>query len=101
MDAVVEISDSDDGALLLAMPWAAWRFVEVEPLHFRQLDGQFGIVFREDYRGRITQVITDLTPMFAFDKLKWYETPGFNMALVLGCVLTFLSMIPVVSIDGF
>jgi hypothetical protein len=25
----------------------------------------------------------------------WYETPGFNMMLALGCVLMFLSMLPV------
>ena len=36
--------------------------------------------------------------MFAFEKLDWYETPGFNMALALGCVLIFLSMIPVAAI---
>jgi hypothetical protein len=41
---------------------------------------------------------TDYTPMFAFERLKWYGTPGFTMALALGCVLVFLSMIPVVLI---
>jgi hypothetical protein len=43
-------------------------------------------------------MFTDLTPMFAFEKLNWYETPGFNMALALGCVLIFLSMILVAAI---
>ena len=94
----VEISDSGDGALLMTTPWGEWRFVEVEPLYFRQVDGPFGIVFREDDRGRITHLFTDLTPMYSFEKLNWYETPGFNMALALGCVLVFLSMIPAVSI---
>jgi CubicO group peptidase (beta-lactamase class C family) len=94
----VEISDSGDGTLLLATPWFERRFVEVEPLYFRQVDGPFGIVFREDDQGRITHMFTDFTPMFAFEKLNWYETPGFNMALALGCVLMFLSMIPVILI---
>jgi hypothetical protein len=94
----VEISDSGDGALRFTTPWGEWRLVEVEPRYFRQVDGQFGIVFREDDRGRITHMFTDLTPMFAFEKLKWYETPGFNMVLALGCVLIFLSMIPVALI---
>jgi len=93
--STVEISDSGDGALLFTSPWGEWRFVEVEPLYFRQADGQFSIVFREDDRGRITYVFTNVTPMFAFEKLNWYETPGFHMALALGCVLIFLSMIPV------
>jgi hypothetical protein len=43
-------------------------------------------------------MFTDYTPMFAFEKLRWYETPGFNMALALGCVLMFLSLIPAVLI---
>ena len=43
-------------------------------------------------------MFTDLTPMFAFEKLNWYETSGFNMALLLGCVLIFLSIIPVALI---
>jgi CubicO group peptidase (beta-lactamase class C family) len=94
----VEISDSGDGALRFTTPWGEWRLVEVEPLYFRQVDGQFGIVFREDDQGRITHMFTDLTPMFAFEKLNWYETPGFTMALALGCVLIFLSMILVASI---
>src|SRR5215207_8635203 len=43
-------------------------------------------------------MFTDVTPMFAFEKLKWYETPAFNMALALICVLVFASMIPVALI---
>jgi len=95
MGAAVEISDSGDGALLFTTPWGEWRFVEVGPLYFRQADGQFAMVFREDDRGRITHMFANVTPMFAFEKLNWYETPSFNMALLLGCVLIFLSMIPV------
>ena len=56
----------------------------MEPLYFRQVDGPFAIVFREDDRGRITHMFTDLMPQYAFEKLDWYETPGFNMALAPG-----------------
>jgi CubicO group peptidase (beta-lactamase class C family) len=94
----VEISDSGDGTLPLSTPYGEWQFVEVEPLYFRQVDGPFGLVFRENDQGRITHMFTDLMPQFAFEKLDWYETLGFDMALVLGCVLIFLSMIPVAAI---
>jgi hypothetical protein len=94
----VQISDSGDGTLLFKNPWAEWRFVEVKPLYFRQVDGRFHILFREDDQGRITRMVTDYTPMFAFEKLNWYETRGFNMALAAGCVLAFLSMIAVAAI---
>jgi CubicO group peptidase (beta-lactamase class C family) len=91
----IEISDPGDGTLLVNMSGLEKRFVEVEPLYFRQVDGPYAIVFREDERGRITHIFTDYMPQYASEKLGWYETPRFNMALLLGCVLIFLSVIPV------
>jgi CubicO group peptidase (beta-lactamase class C family) len=94
----VEVVDRGDGTLTLETPYGEWRFVEVEPLYFRQVDTSFHIVFREDDRGRITNLYTDYTPQFGFEKVSWYETPGFNMALFLGCTLIFLSMIVVATV---
>ena len=94
----VEIRDPGDGTLLLSIAGYESRFVEVEPLYFRQVDGQFGIIFREDDGGRITQIYTDLMPQYTALKLDWYETPGFNLPLLLACVLVFLSVIPVAVI---
>lgn len=95
----VQISDPGDGTLLLGVEGLEPRFVEVEPLYFRQVDGPFAMIFREDSSGRITQMYTDLMPQYATVKLRWYETTGFNMALALGCVLLFLSTIPVTAIS--
>jgi CubicO group peptidase (beta-lactamase class C family) len=92
------VRDPGDGTLLITTPWGDWRFVEVEPLHFRKVDGPFNVVFREDERGNIAQMFTDYTPMYTFEKLAWYETPGFNMPLLLACILIFLSIIPVAVI---
>jgi CubicO group peptidase (beta-lactamase class C family) len=88
-----QISDAGDGTLLFTMDTLEWRFVEVEPRYFRQVDGPYGLAFREDDQGRITYMYTDLMPQFAFERLDWYETPGFHMSLALGCILVFLSMI--------
>jgi hypothetical protein len=38
--------------------------------------------------------------MFAFEKLKRYETPGFNMTLLLISLLIFLSVLVVVLVRG-
>jgi len=91
----LKISDSGDGTLLFTYLGREWQFVEVEPLYFRQVDGPFHIAFREDDRGNITHMFFDLIPFNAFVKLNWYETLGFNMALALGSILVFLSMVPV------
>src|ERR671916_273335 len=94
-EGTVEISDPGDGTLLLSIAGYEQRFVEVKPLYFRQVDGQFGMIFREDEGGRITQMYTDLIPQYTGVKLAWYETPGFNLPLLRAGVLVFLPMIPV------
>lgn len=98
MMGAVAISDSGDGTLRVETPWGAWSFVEVEPLYFRRTDGQIALVFREDDRGRITHAFIDVAPQMAFEKMPWYETAGFNMGLVVVCLLIFLTAIPIVTI---
>jgi len=98
MSSPIEITDPGDGTLFLVISGIEVRLVEVEPLYFRQVDGPFGVVFREDDRGRITHMFTDVSPQEDYEKLNWYETTSFNMALLLGCLLVFLSMIPVALI---
>jgi hypothetical protein len=72
--------------------------VEVGPLYFRQVDGPFSMVFREDDQGRITYMFTDFVPHYGYVKLDWYETPGFHMVFAQICVLVFLSMFPIALI---
>jgi CubicO group peptidase (beta-lactamase class C family) len=93
----VEIRDLGNGKLLFNDHGFEVRLVAVEPLYFRQPEGPLGVVFREDDRGRITHMFADAAPQYAYEKLRWYEMPRFNMALILGCVLIFLSMLPVVA----
>jgi CubicO group peptidase (beta-lactamase class C family) len=98
-DGALEIRDGGDGTLVVPMGGGVeLRFVEVEPLYFRQVDGSLSIVFREDDKGRITHMFADLIPHYGYAKIDWYEAPGFNMLLVLVCVLMFLSMLPVALI---
>lgn len=94
----VEISDPGDGMLRLTISGIEQRLVEVEPLYFRQVDKSLSIVFREDDRGRIASMFADVSPQYAYEKLKWYEMPGFNIGLVLTAILLFLSMMPVAAI---
>jgi CubicO group peptidase (beta-lactamase class C family) len=94
----VNVKNPGDGMLLLETPYGDWRIVEEEPLYFRQVDGPFRFVFREDGQGRITNLFTDFTPMFGFERLRWYETLGFNMPLLGVSLLLLLSVLPVALI---
>jgi len=94
----VEIKNPGDGTLFMATPYGDMQLVEVEPLFFRQVDGQFHFLFREDSQGHITYLFTDMIPQFGFEKVQWYETVGFNMPLLLGSLLLFFSMLLVALI---
>jgi len=97
--SVLEIRNGGDSTLVVPMgEGLELRFVEAEPLYFRQMDGPFSMFFREDDKGNIVYMFTDILPQWGFRKLDWYETPGFNMLLALVCVLVFLSMLPVALI---
>ena len=95
----LQITNRGDGTLVLPTPdGTKLQFVEVEPLYFRQVDGPFSMVFREDDQGRITYMFTDIIPHYGYVKLDWYETPSFHLVLAQICVLVFLSMLLVALI---
>jgi CubicO group peptidase (beta-lactamase class C family) len=67
------------------------RFVEVEPLVFRQADDDTLLIFKEDSSGSITQGFLGSNPQTALIKSRWYETPAFNLSLLGLWLLVFLS----------
>jgi hypothetical protein len=87
----LEVSVADDGTLLVPNPFGEQRFVEVEPLVFREVDGQDMLIFREDDQGRITHGYLNSLVITAVEKLAWYQSPGIHQALLLICNLVFLT----------
>ncbi len=66
----------------------ASRWVESGPLFFERLDDEGHAVFREDGKGRITEL---LMGSGVLEKLAWYEGAGFQVRLVKFLMLVFLS----------
>lgn len=91
----VNVTSGSAGILALDTPWGVFTFGAADPLYFRQTDGPFGLAFAEDPRGRVEYMFTDLVPMYSFDRLRWYETPSFNMALLAACLVLLLSVVVV------
>ncbi len=96
----VEVKNPGNGTLFMTTPYGNMQLVEIDPLYFQQVDGQFHFVFRQDSQGHISYMFTDMIPQFAFEKEQWYETVGFNMPLLLVSLLMFLSMLAVASIHA-
>jgi hypothetical protein len=90
---VTKVEATEDSTLLITMPMGlgSKQWVEVEPLVFREVGGQDTIVFRENSKGRISNVFFNQIPMLAGVKLAWYKTPGFHYGLVAICMILFLS----------
>jgi len=91
----VEVTNPGDGTLFMTTPYGDMTLVEMGPLYFRQLDGPFHFIFREDDQGRMAYMFTDMIPQFGFEKVLWYEKVGFNVPLLLISLLMFLSLLPV------
>ncbi len=66
------------------------RWVEVEPLLFRQAEGAGHLAFRADDRGQVTHLFrsVDMGGVFpgAYEKLAWYETATFANEFYLSWV---------------
>jgi CubicO group peptidase (beta-lactamase class C family) len=90
------VSATEDGALLTRpLRGDPQRWVEVEPLVFREVGGEGTLVFRENGQGRITHLFFDVPQTWAYVRLAWYETPAFHAGLLAVCVVLFLSAIVV------
>lgn len=76
-------------------------WIEVEPLVFRQVDGQGLLIFEEDARGNVIRAYQDIDPHEAQIRMAWFEDPTLLMAAGGLCLLLFLSTLigwPVVAL---
>jgi len=87
----ISIGAADDGTLITKSPEGAQRFVETEPLVFREVDGDTLLIFREDAQGNIRYAYGDSAG--AFEKQAWYEAPLVHYVLLAICMLLFISVI--------
>jgi len=67
------------------------QWIEVEPYVFEEISGRDKIVFKANEKGKITTMLLDSVPYFAFVKVPWYQTPGFSYILLAICGILFLS----------
>lgn len=82
----VDVRDNRDGTVSIG----SGRYVEVEPLVFRGAeDPGRVVVFVEDERGEVGLLTFGGTG--SYEKVRWYETANFHLALVAFLLIAFLS----------
>jgi CubicO group peptidase (beta-lactamase class C family) len=84
---VVKGSANPDGTL----HYRDEDWIEVEPLVFRQVDGQGLLIFEEDARGNVIRAYQDIDPHEAQIRMAWFEDPTLLMAAGGLCLILFLS----------
>jgi CubicO group peptidase (beta-lactamase class C family) len=86
----VDVTDGGDGTLRLSTTGDA-RWIEAEPLLFREEKGDGAIAFREGRRGRPTHLFLGDLPVFAFERVPRSESAGLHGALLGGAAVLFLA----------
>ncbi len=90
--SVADVSVDDDSVLFSVGNDMTLRFVETEPNVFRERDGQRMLAFRDNGQEPTTHMFLGGSPI-AWVRLPWYETPNFNLLLIVGCVGVFASAV--------
>jgi CubicO group peptidase (beta-lactamase class C family) len=96
----IRIAAAEDGALLMASPFGATRFVQVDSLLFRDVATHSLLSFKTDERGRVTHGFMGAIPMMALDKQTGAASPRFHQ-LVLGIGLVMFVGILVAAVLRF
>lgn len=87
-DGVLTTSTS---GLASFMPETRW--IQVEPLVFREAGGTATMAFDQDERGRITRLYLGWPQPLTMERLRWYEMPAFHLGLLLFCFIAFVPVI--------
>lgn len=94
---MINVQPTATGELVVSMGTPAQmtaRYVETVPLVYTSVDTPpsiFGkLVFRADDQGNVTHLFQENNPTTAYSKVPWYGAGGFNLTLLLLCLLLFL-----------
>jgi CubicO group peptidase (beta-lactamase class C family) len=76
-----------------AITFAGNRFIETEPLLFREVGGDGVLAFRQDAAGTVTHVFINQAPPFVFERVSGMDLPGPNYSLLGAVLILFLSVL--------
>lgn len=96
----VPISAMPDGTLMAKTPFGAVRFVHVDSLLWRAIDGGMTLAFRADDAGNITHGFMDAVPMMVLDKQSTLQKPSLHY-IILGSASAMFVLLLLTAIIRF
>jgi CubicO group peptidase (beta-lactamase class C family) len=85
------VAANTDGTLSAGFGMDPRRYVQTEPLVFRELDGRHKLVFHEDEGGQITQIYLADVPAVALTRESALTQPRYHQLLLGVCTGLFLT----------
>jgi hypothetical protein len=76
--------------LTVSLPWGNERYVEIEPMVFREATRDTRVIFHAAPHGKL-QAFYGPTPVTALIKNRWFESLGWNLGLLGFCLLMFVT----------
>jgi CubicO group peptidase (beta-lactamase class C family) len=87
----LKVSVNDDNTLSIGTLTESRRYVEIEPMVYRELDGPGKVVFHEEDNGKNLQLFIADAPPIAAIRRPWYETSTAQWGVFAGSLLIFLT----------
>jgi hypothetical protein len=85
------VTANGDGTLSAGSMAESRRYVQLEPLIFRELDGRRKLIFHEDDQGKITHIFFADVPAVALIRETSVNRPRYHQGLLAGCAVLFLT----------
>lgn len=82
----ITVQPGDNDTLLVG----PHTYIEVEPGHFRQVDGPRNLAYATDENGTVRTLFRG---PFAYFQVPWYQTLPVQVGLVVGCLLLFATAV--------
>jgi CubicO group peptidase (beta-lactamase class C family) len=89
--SVWRVSANGDDTITITAGDKPTRYVEVEPLVFRELDGPRTMVFQEDESGRVRHLFSGEFAPIASVRREWYERSELHGGVIAASLVVFLS----------
>lgn len=93
LTSVLDVSVNDDDTITVAAGDNARRYVETEPLVYREVDGTRKIVFQADNDGRGRYLFLEDVPPLSAVRREWYERGLVHWGLLGGSLAVLASAV--------
>jgi CubicO group peptidase (beta-lactamase class C family) len=88
--AAFKVTANNDNTLTISIGDNAHRYVEVEPLVYREQDGTRRVVFKED-NGQPRYLFLADVPMLSAERRSWYDRSAVQWGILGGSIAVFVS----------